>query len=114
MGRLYRKFGGVFLNEASWDFENRLNGVLYSEQISRALKGEVSSTPNTKVTAVTRSDSDSTRPARKPKIKTINGRPVVSVMRGKNLFVEEICVKQNPNSYTINCLLYTSPSPRDS
>jgi len=82
MSRIYRKFGGVFFNDASWDFENRLNGVLYSEQISRALKGEVASTSKTPVIDVTKADD--TRPTDRPKIqRIINGRPVVS-LRGKD------------------------------
>eukprot|EP00111_Clytia_hemisphaerica_P016403 TCONS_00048560-protein len=39
MRLLYNKFGGVIFNDASWDYENKKDGVMYSKFISQVLDG---------------------------------------------------------------------------
>ena len=76
---LYRKFGGIMLNDASWDYEKKQNdGSMYSHTISNILNGRMIDT------ASTQTSQKHEPPVEKPKpiIRVINGRNVI-YLRGK-------------------------------
>ena len=92
MRLLYNKFGGVILNDASWDYENKKDGVMYSKFISEVLDGgpeddkdDDSSDEDTKKqddeVVVKKKKETNSGP------RLINGRPVINSRRGKEMNV---------------------------